>query len=77
MKMPARVREWWIAGTLAGIVYGVMLMQATMALPAGSSATVQIVFQPVWKAAMTLLLCYSFADSTLRVYGKSALEAKS
>lgn len=56
MKMPARVREWWIAGTLAGIVYGVMLMQATMAQPAGSSATAQIVFQPVWKAAMTLLL---------------------
>lgn len=56
MKMPARVREWWVAGVLAGLVYGVLLMQAAMELPPGSALTGQIAFQPVWKTAMALLL---------------------
>lgn len=56
MRMPARVREWWVAGTLAGIIYGVLLLQVSLELPAGSPLTGQIAYQPAWKTAMAILL---------------------
>lgn len=56
MRMLPRVREWWIAGTLAGVVYGVLLMQASMELPAGTPLTGQIAYQPAWKTAMAIML---------------------
>lgn len=56
LRMPVRVREWWIAGTLAGVTYGVMLFQASLELPPGTPLTGQIAYQPVWKTAMALLL---------------------
>ncbi|WP_454765400.1 lysoplasmalogenase [Cupriavidus campinensis] len=56
MRMPARVREWWIAGALAGVVYGVLLLQVSMELPAGTPLTGQIAYQPAWKTAMAIML---------------------
>ncbi len=56
MMMPARVREWWIAGTLAGIVYGALLVQVAIELPDGAPLTGHIAMQPAWKTAMALLL---------------------
>lgn len=56
MRMPARVREWWIAGALAGVVYGVLLLQVAMELPAGTPLTGQIAYQPAWKTAMAIML---------------------
>lgn len=56
MRMPPRVREWWIAGALAGVVYGLLLVQVSMDLPAGSPLTGQIAYQPAWKTAMAVLL---------------------
>lgn len=56
MMMPARVREWWIAGTLAGIIYGALLVQVAIELPDGAPLTGHIAMQPAWKTAMALLL---------------------
>ncbi|RDK08065.1 lysoplasmalogenase [Cupriavidus lacunae] len=56
MMMPARVREWWLAGAMAGIVYGALLVQVAMELPDGAPLTGQIAMQPMWKTAMALLL---------------------
>jgi len=56
MRMPPRVREWWMAGALAGITYGVLLFQVSLEVPAGTPLTGQIAYQPVWKTAMALLL---------------------
>lgn len=56
MRMPPRVREWWIAGALAGLTYGLLLFQASLDLPPGAPLTGQIAYQPVWKTAMALLL---------------------
>ncbi|RZT38354.1 lysoplasmalogenase [Cupriavidus agavae] len=56
MRMPPRVREWWVAGALAGITYGVLLFQVWLEVPAGTPLTGQIAYQPLWKAAMALLL---------------------
>lgn len=56
MRMPPRVREWWIAGALAGITYGMLLFQVSLDLPANTPLTGQIAYQPVWKTAMALLL---------------------
>jgi uncharacterized membrane protein YhhN len=56
LMMPARVREWWLAGTLAGVVYGALLVQVAMELPDGAPLTGQIALQPAWKIAMALML---------------------
>jgi len=56
MRMPPRVREWWLVGTLAGITYGLLLFQVSLDLPAGAPLTGRIAYQPLWKAAMALLL---------------------
>lgn len=56
MMMPARVREWWLAGTLAGLVYGGMLVTVAMDAQPGAQLSGQIAFQPVWKTAMALML---------------------
>ncbi|MCY0857021.1 MULTISPECIES: lysoplasmalogenase [unclassified Cupriavidus] len=56
MMMPARVREWWMAGTMAGLVYGGLLVTVAMDSPPGAPLNGQIAFQPVWKTAMALLL---------------------
>lgn len=56
MRMPPRVREWWMAGALAGITYGLLLFQASLDLPPNTPLTGQIAYQPVWKTAMALLL---------------------
>ncbi|BDB25963.1 putative membrane protein [Cupriavidus sp. TA19] len=56
MRMPARVREWWLAGALAGLIYGVLLVQVSMELPEGAPLNGQIAMQPAWKVAMALLL---------------------
>ncbi|MGY2492665.1 lysoplasmalogenase [Cupriavidus sp. CP313] len=56
MMMPARVREWWLAGTLAGIIYGALLVQVAIELPDGAPLTGHIAMQPAWKTAMALLL---------------------
>lgn len=56
LMMPARVREWWLAGTLAGVVYGALLLQVSMELPEGAPLTGQIAMQPAWKTAMALML---------------------
>ncbi|QUN28346.1 lysoplasmalogenase [Cupriavidus sp. KK10] len=56
MMMPARVREWWIAGTLAGIIYGALLVQVAIELPDGAPLTGHIAMQPAWKTAMAVLL---------------------
>ena len=56
MRMPPRVREWWIVGVLAGVAYGVMLIQLSMDLPPGTPLTGQIAYQPVWKTAMAIML---------------------
>lgn len=56
LMMPARVREWWLAGTLAGVVYGALLVQVAMELPEGAPLTGQIALQPAWKIAMALML---------------------
>ncbi len=56
MRMPPRVREWWFAGALAGVTYGVLLLQVSLEVPAGTPLTGQIAYQPVWKTAMALLL---------------------
>lgn len=55
-EMPARTREWWIAGAFAGAMYGVLLLNAALELPAGSPLAGRIAWQPVWRAAMALLL---------------------
>lgn len=56
LRMPARVREWWVAGALAGVLYGALLVQVSMELPEGAPLTGQIAMQPLWKTAMALLL---------------------
>jgi uncharacterized membrane protein YhhN len=56
LMMPARVREWWLAGSLAGIIYGALLVQVAMELPDGAPLTGQIAMQPGWKTAMALML---------------------
>jgi uncharacterized membrane protein YhhN len=56
LLMPARVREWWLAGALAGVVYGALLVQVSMELPDGAPLTGQIALQPAWKTAMALML---------------------
>lgn len=56
MRMPARVREWWLAGALAGLIYGALLVQVSMELPEGAPLNGQIALQPAWKVAMALLL---------------------
>ncbi|NOV25707.1 lysoplasmalogenase [Cupriavidus necator] len=56
MMMPARVREWWLAGTMAGLLYGALLVQVALDLPEGAPLTGHIAMQPVWKTAMALLL---------------------
>ncbi|MBB1632814.1 lysoplasmalogenase [Cupriavidus sp. UME77] len=56
MMMPARVREWWLAGTMAGLVYGGLLVTVAMDSPPGAPLNGQIAFQPLWKTAMALLL---------------------
>ena len=56
MRMPPRVREWWIAGVLAGVTYGVMLIQVSAYLPPGTPLTGQIAYQPIWKTAMAVML---------------------
>ncbi|MGH8664471.1 MAG: CDP-alcohol phosphatidyltransferase family protein [Burkholderiales bacterium] len=55
----------WIAGLMS-----LSLIAAFAAYPSHFQYALLLV------AATTLLLCYSFADSTLHVYGKRALEAK-
>lgn len=54
--MPPRVREWWVAGTMAGLIYGALLAQAAMELPEGAPLNGQMAMQPVWKTAMAVLL---------------------
>jgi phosphatidylglycerophosphate synthase len=67
LEQEVRTRKGaWIAGLMT-----VSLVVAVASYPSHIQYALWLV------AAMTLLLCYSFADSTLRVYGKSALEAKS
>jgi len=56
LMMPARVREWWLAGALAGVVYGALLVQVSLELPEGAPLTGQIAMQPGWKTAMALML---------------------
>jgi uncharacterized membrane protein YhhN len=56
MMIPARVREWWLAGAMAGLIYGALLVQVAIDLPDGAPLTGQIAMQPAWKAAMALLL---------------------
>ncbi|MGO4327738.1 lysoplasmalogenase [Cupriavidus sp. 2TAF22] len=56
MMMPARVREWWLAGTMAGVVYGGLLVTVAMDAQPGAPLNGQIVFQPLWKTAMALML---------------------
>lgn len=56
MMMPARVREWWLAGAMAGLIYGALLVQAALDLPEGAPLTGHIAMQPAWKTAMALLL---------------------
>ncbi len=56
MMMPARVREWWLAGSLAGLVYGGLLVMVAMDSAPGAPLNGQIAFQPLWKTAMALLL---------------------
>ncbi|CAG9175067.1 putative membrane protein [Cupriavidus pampae] len=56
VNIPARVREWWFMGAVAGIIYGVLLLQAAMVLPPGAPLTGQVSYQPLWKCAMALLL---------------------
>lgn len=56
MMMPARVREWWLAGTMAGLIYGALLVQVALDLPEGAPLTGHIAMQPAWKTAMAVLL---------------------
>ncbi|WP_455284975.1 lysoplasmalogenase [Cupriavidus necator] len=56
LRMPARVREWWLAGAVAGGIYGALLVQVAMELPEGAPLTGHIAMQPLWKSAMALLL---------------------
>lgn len=56
VRMPARVREWWFMGAIAGVIYGVLLLQATMVLPPGAPLIGVVSYQPLWKCAMALLL---------------------
>ena len=56
LMMPARVREWWLAGALAGLIYGALLVQVSMELPEGAPLNGQIALQPAWKVAMAVLL---------------------
>jgi uncharacterized membrane protein YhhN len=56
MMIPARVREWWLAGAMAGLIYGALLVQVAIDLPEGAPLTGQLAMQPAWKAAMALLL---------------------
>jgi uncharacterized membrane protein YhhN len=56
MMIPARVREWWLAGALAGVIYGGLLVSAAMELPPGTPLAGQISLQPAWKTAMALML---------------------
>ncbi len=56
LMMPARVREWWLAGAMAGVVYGALLVQVSMELPDGAPLTGQIALQPAWKTAMAVML---------------------
>jgi phosphatidylglycerophosphate synthase len=66
LEQEVRTRKGaWIAGLMT-----LSLVAAVAAYPTHLRFALWLV------AAMTLLLCYSFADSTLRVYGKGALEAK-
>jgi len=54
--MRPRVREWWLAGAVAGLIYGALLVQAALELPDGTPLTGQMSMQPVWKTAMAVLL---------------------
>ncbi|MEM5276504.1 lysoplasmalogenase [Cupriavidus taiwanensis] len=56
IMMPARVREWWLAGTMAGLIYGALLVQVALDLPDGAPLTGHIAMQPAWKTAMAVLL---------------------
>ncbi len=56
MRMPPRVREWWIAGTLAVWSMACCCSEASMELPAGTPLTGQIAYQPAWKTAMAIML---------------------
>lgn len=55
-SMPARARDWWMAGAFAGAMYGLLLFNAALELPAGTPLTGRVSWQPVWKAAMAVLL---------------------
>ncbi|MBY4897687.1 lysoplasmalogenase [Cupriavidus sp. AU9028] len=55
-RMPEAVREWWIAGALAGLAYGALLTSLTLELPPGAPLNGRVAWQPLWKAAMALLL---------------------
>lgn len=55
-EMPPRCRQWWLAGVLAGMTYGVMLLQAALDLPAGTPLAGRLPYQPLLKCAMALLL---------------------
>ncbi|WP_064574756.1 lysoplasmalogenase [Cupriavidus gilardii] len=54
--MPPRVREWWMAGAVAGTIYGALLLSAALELPPGTPLTGSFAWQPAWKTAMALLL---------------------
>lgn len=55
-RMPEAVREWWIAGALAGLGYGGLLVSLTLELPPGAPLNGRVAWQPLYKAAMALLL---------------------
>lgn len=64
--MPAQAREWWMAGILAGTVYGVLLLNAALALPDGTPLSGQIAWQPLWKSAMAVLLARAASFHAIR-----------
>ncbi|CAG9182452.1 lysoplasmalogenase family protein [Cupriavidus respiraculi] len=64
--MPPRVREWWSAGVVAGVIYGGLLLSAWLELPAGTPLAGRIPYQAAWKTAMALLLARAACFHTLR-----------
>ena len=59
--MPARVRVWWVAAAVAGVIYGAMLTMVAVDVPPGTPLAGRIVAQPLWKMLMAMLLARAAA----------------
>ena len=53
---PRPVRNWWTAGLIAAVAYGIVLAVIALRSPAGADLTGRFAGQPIAKSAMALLL---------------------